>query len=141
LLNAHVIPALIHKCYLAKQNNKSFEIMGTGKPLRQFIYSKDLAQLIMWVLENYIDSESIILSVNDIDEISINDIVNLIRKEFNYFNIIFNNSNLINDGQYKKTASNKKLMSLIENFNFTPISEGLTFTINWFIENYETCRK
>ena len=39
LENAHVIPALIHKCYNAKKNNKKFIVCGTGSPLRQFIYS------------------------------------------------------------------------------------------------------
>jgi GDP-L-fucose synthase len=47
LENAHVIPALIHKCYLAKQNNEKFVVRGTGVPLRQFIYSLDLAGWIM----------------------------------------------------------------------------------------------
>ena len=56
LEDGHVIPSLIHRCYLAKKDNKSFVIKGTGKPLRQFIYSKDLAKLILWVMENYNDN-------------------------------------------------------------------------------------
>jgi GDP-L-fucose synthase len=40
-----VIPGLIHKCYLAKQNGSDLTIWGTGAPLRQFIYSEDLARL------------------------------------------------------------------------------------------------
>ncbi len=35
--DGHVLPGLMHKCYLAKQNNKPFVIWGSGKPLRQFI--------------------------------------------------------------------------------------------------------
>ena len=45
------------------------------------------------------------------------------------------------DGQYKKTASNKKLMKKIGNFDFTPFSEGLRKSVKWFIENYDTARK
>ena len=37
LENAHVLPALIHKCFLAKEKDEDFVILGTGKPLRQFI--------------------------------------------------------------------------------------------------------
>jgi GDP-L-fucose synthase len=37
---------LIHKAYLAQKNGTPFEIWGTGKPLRQFIYSLDL--VIVW---------------------------------------------------------------------------------------------
>merc|ERR1719228_348957 len=41
----HVIPGLINKAYEAKKNGTAFEIWGTGSPLRQFIYSLDLARL------------------------------------------------------------------------------------------------
>jgi GDP-L-fucose synthase len=50
LSDGHVIPALIHKCFLSNINNKEFVVYGTGKPLRQFIYSIDLAKLIIIVL-------------------------------------------------------------------------------------------
>ena len=39
LEDSHVVPALIHKAYLAKQNNKPLQVRGSGTPLRQFIYS------------------------------------------------------------------------------------------------------
>lgn len=140
LSDAHVIPALIHKCYLAKKESKPFVIAGSGKPLRQFIYSEDLAKLILWVLENNIGFESIILSVGESDEISISDVAKLIAKKFNYLdNIIFDLSK--SDGQYKKTANNSKLINLIGNFEFTKIEEGIEKTIDWFCKNYENCRK
>lgn len=47
IADGHVIPGLIHKCYLAKQKGEDFVIWGSGKPLRQFIYSEDLAKLTM----------------------------------------------------------------------------------------------
>ena len=74
LENGHVIPSLIHKCYLAKKNSEDFIVFGSGKPLRQFIYSMDCAKLIMWVLENYKDKDSLILSPDESDEISIGDV-------------------------------------------------------------------
>lgn len=37
--NGHVIPGLIHKCYIAKRDKTPFTIWGSGTPLRQFIYS------------------------------------------------------------------------------------------------------
>ena len=49
------------------------------------------------------------------------------------------------DGQYKKTADNKKLLSFLNNenidFQFTNIKEGIEKTIDWFIENYNGARK
>ena len=43
--NGHVIPGLIHKCYIAKRDDTDFSIWGSGKPLRQFMYSEDLAKV------------------------------------------------------------------------------------------------
>lgn len=138
LEDAHVIPALIHKCYLAKQSNSPFEIAGTGSPLRQFIYSEDLAKLIMCVLECYADTEPIILSVNEDEEISIRNLAIIIADEFEYKNIIWDESKP--DGQFKKTADNSKLKNLID-FEFTDLKIGIKKTIKWFNENYDIVRK
>jgi NAD dependent epimerase/dehydratase family len=43
-------------------NDTPFEVWGSGKPLRQFIYSLDLARLIIWVLREYEEVDPIILS-------------------------------------------------------------------------------
>uniref|UniRef100_A0A8V0XUI8 GDP-L-fucose synthase n=1 Tax=Gallus gallus TaxID=9031 RepID=A0A8V0XUI8_CHICK len=61
--DGHVLPGLIHKVYLAKQNGSALTVWGTGKPRRQFIYSLDLARLFVWVLREYEEVEPIILSV------------------------------------------------------------------------------
>jgi GDP-L-fucose synthase len=140
LSDAHVIPALIHKCYLAKKESEPFVVAGSGKPLRQFIYSEDLAKIILWILESYHSNESIIISVGESDEVSIGDVAKLIGKKFNYeTEIVFDESK--SDGQYKKTADNSKLLNLIGNFEFTKIEEGIDKTIDWFVENYTKCRK
>lgn len=52
--NSHVIPALIRKFHEAKLQNKAeVEIWGTGKPLREFLYVDDLAEALVFLLENY----------------------------------------------------------------------------------------
>lgn len=45
-----------------QENNTPFTVGGTGKPLRQFIYSRDLAKLFIWQLREYEDVEPVILS-------------------------------------------------------------------------------
>ena len=47
---------------LAAEENKPFVIWGTGSPRRQFIYSLDLARLMIWVLREYNEIDPIILS-------------------------------------------------------------------------------
>jgi GDP-L-fucose synthase len=44
------------------ENGTPFIVAGTGKPLRQFIYSRDLAKLFIWVLREYKEIDPIILS-------------------------------------------------------------------------------
>lgn len=72
--DGHVIPGLIHKCYKAMRDGTDFTIWGSGTPLRQFIYSGDLAALTVWTLRAYDSVEPIILSVDEADEVSIKDV-------------------------------------------------------------------
>ena len=138
LEDAHVIPALIHKCYNAKRENVPFVMRGTGKPLRQFIYSEDLAELIIWTMEHNTEP-TIILSVPEKDEVSIEYVARLIARSFNYHhNLRFDTS--FSDGQFKKTADNSLLASKI-NYKFTPIEKGINMAVEWFINNYEIARK
>jgi len=138
LTHGHVMPMLIHKLYLAQQNNTDFVVWGSGKPLREFIYSKDIATLSEWAVNNYNDPEPIIFSTSH--EISIMDLVDLLVKEFNFKGkVIFDKSKP--DGQYRKPSDNNKLKSYLPDFNFTPIEEGVKETVNWFIENYDKTRK
>ena len=124
----------------SKKNKEHFIVKGTGKLLRQFIYSQDLAKLIMWILENYNEKEPIILSVGEKDEISIEYIARQIAKNYNYEHMIkFDTS--FSDGQFKKTADNSKLIELYGDYEFTTIEEGIENNIKWFINNYEICRK
>ncbi len=140
LEDAHVIPALIHRCFINKLNNEDFVVRGSGKPLRQFIYSEDLGKLILWVLFEYKERENIILSVDERDEISIGDIARKIAKEFDYEDKLIFDTNY-SDGQYKKTADNTKLRSYLPEFEFTTIDNGIKLSIDWFKENYNRIRK
>jgi GDP-L-fucose synthase len=140
LKDGHVIPALIHNCYLSKINNTNFIVKGSGKSLRQFIYSEDLAKLIMWTLEKYNKKKNIILSVDPKDEVSISFVAEEIAKNFDYIEKIkFDTS--FSDGQFKKTACNKYLRTLNPEFNFTSIEEGIKYSVKWFCNNYKNCRK
>ena len=94
----------------------------------------------MWTLEEYNEKESIILSVEEKDEVSIEYVAREIAKCYNYENeLIFDTS--FSDGQYKKTADNEKLMNRIKKFNFTSIEKGIQDSVLWFQNNYNSCRK
>jgi GDP-L-fucose synthase len=138
LENGHVLPALIHKCYLARENKTPLKIWGSGKPLREFIFSKDVAKLTEWVLYNYNENEPIILSTSE--EISIKEVVNVITELMNFKgDVIFDSSKP--DGQFRKPSDNTKIKNYLPNFKFTPFYEGLKETIEFFENNYSIVRK
>jgi len=135
--NGHVIPSLIHKCYLAKLNKEPFYVWGSGKPLREFIHSQDVANITKWILENYEGDEPIILSTSE--EISIKNVVHMIADAFEFDGpIIWMDEKP--DGQFRKPSDNSKLKSLMPNYKFIPLDEGIKETVYWFVENYDKAR-
>ena len=56
--NSHVLPALIRRFHEAKlADSESISIWGTGNPRREFLHSDDLADAVLFLMENYNDSE------------------------------------------------------------------------------------
>jgi GDP-L-fucose synthase len=138
IVNGHVVPSLIHKCYKARENKTSLSIWGSGSPLREFIFSKDVSELTKWVLENYNENEPVILSTSE--EISIRDVVGVIVELMNFKGeVIFDSTKP--DGQYRKPSDNSKIKAYLPSFQFTPIYEGLKETINYFENHYDFLRK
>ena len=138
LEHGHVMPMLIHKLYLAKKNKTDFTVWGSGKPLREFIYSKDIAKIAEWALFNYEGTDPLIISGDE--EISIKDLVGLLVDEFKFKGkVIFDKTKP--DGQLRKPSDNSKIKELMPDFEYTPFEQGIKETVNWFIENYDEARK
>jgi GDP-L-fucose synthase len=137
--DGHVIPALIHKVYLAKKNNTPLLVFGSGIAIREFIYAKDLSKICMELLYKYDKTEPIIIS-NSLEDITIKDVVDIIVEISNFKGkVIFDKTK--SDGQLVKKTDNSRLKAIIGNFQFTSIEKGLTETVNWFFNNYEKARK
>jgi GDP-L-fucose synthase len=102
LENSHVIPAIIHKCMRAiERDEHEIVIAGSGRPLRQFLFSHDFAQLLVWALFNYTEIDPIILAPSE--EISIATVARVIAKVCGFSgNIKFDTS--LSDGQFKKNS-------------------------------------
>jgi len=66
------------------ENGTPFVISGTGKPLRQFVYSHDLAKMFIWQLREYNDVEPIIFSVDEDDDVSIRYVAEQIVKALDF---------------------------------------------------------
>jgi GDP-L-fucose synthase len=138
LKNGHVIPMLIHKCWLAKENNTAFEVWGNGSALREFIFAEDVADIVLKLVDKYEDTSPIIIS--NPQEYSIKQVVDLI---VDYMEFSGEVRWLVDkpNGQHRKPSSNKKLISVIGEYNFTTLEIGLKNTIEWFKLNHDKIRK
>lgn len=134
----HVIPMLIHKCYLAKKNRKTFEVWGDGTPLREFVYSKDVANIVDLLIQKYTGTEPVIIS--NPTEYSIKQVVDLIVEYMGFKGKVKWLTDKPN-GQHRKPSSNAKLLSIIGDYEFTTLEKGLKESIEWFILNYPNVRK
>jgi GDP-L-fucose synthase len=145
---SHVFPAMIHRLHKliyiddqdVPQEQKQFVVYGSGKPLRQFIYSLDLARLFIWTLRSYDSIKPLILSTDVSAEVTIAQLAQSIANAFDFKGtIVFDTTKA--DGQYKKTVSNKKLRNLLPEFNFTDFDVAIKETVDWYIEHYDEARK
>ncbi len=137
LKDAHVVPALIHKCWLAKTNKELFVVKGSGKPLRQFIYSYDLADIIISMISSSNESDQghfICSPPPETDEISIEYVARSIAKCMQYDDVIIFDETYA-DGQYKKTVQPHQI---VKDRFFTSFEEGIKMSVEWFLKNVET---
>ncbi|MCF7910777.1 GDP-L-fucose synthase [Candidatus Pacearchaeota archaeon] len=136
LKTSHVVPALIRKFHEAKQQGKQeVEIWGSGKPLREFMYVDDLADALIFIMENKNSSEiGEFVNIGTGKEISIRDFANLIGEIVGFKGELkFDFAKP--DGTPRKVTDISKLKELGW-FPKTSLRDGLEKTYNWFKENY-----
>ena len=130
--DSHVIPGLIRRMSDAKkESKKEFNIWGSGKPLREFLYVDDLAESIEFVIESNVESG--LYNIGSGDEITIFDLAKKIQSLLDYKgNLSFDSSKP--DGNPRKLLDSKKINDLGWKSR-TSLDKGLEKTIDWFIKN------
>lgn len=136
--DGHVLPSLIHKFHLADTNGSDVTIWGSGSPLREFIFSEDVANLTRILFDNYTGGTPVIISSGK--EISIKEVVKVIASEFNFRGKIIWDLDKP-EGQFRKPSDNSIIKSIAPDFKFTPIEEGIHKSVTWFKDNYPNVRK
>lgn len=135
--NSHVVPALIRRIHEAKRDKlPTVTIWGSGTPLREFLYSEDLAEAIIFLIEHYDQADHI--NVGSGQEVSIADLARTIVDVVGYDGeLVFDTSKP--DGTPRKLLDNSR----IEQLGWTPttsLRDGLAATYEWFLANEETFR-
>jgi len=143
LETSHVLPALIRKMHEAKLNNTpKVEIWGSGKPRREFLYSEDMADACIFILENRdfkdtYDSETkeirnTHINIGTGEDISIKDLAYLIKKIVGYEGELYFNTSKP-DGTMVKRTDVTKLHSLGWKHKIE-LEEGIRKVYEWYIE-------
>lgn len=135
LETSHVIPALIRKCWEAKQA-RSGEIVawGTGSATREFLYVVDAADAIVQAAEKYVKPDPVNLGSGE--EISIRDLLEQIRSLVGYDGLLRWDPTKP-DGQPRRCLDTTRALGEFGWRAKTPLRDGLRQTIQWF-ESYST---
>ena len=128
--HSHFVSALIKKIHEAKD---SVEIWGTGKPLRQFMYAGDLVRVIKYMIDNdVVDNFNVAPDyVHSIEEITKIGMESCGKGDLN---IVYDNTKP--DGQYRKDVDSSKLISVMKDFKFTSLEEGIRRVYDNFSQRY-----
>jgi GDP-L-fucose synthase len=129
---AHFVADLVRKIVEAKKGDKKLTLFGSGEPLRQNMYAGDLAKVIKICIDkNITDSFNVAVS----DNLSIRETAEIALRacEAEEIEILWDSSKP--DGQYRKDVSNQKMLSIMPDFKFTSLEEGIKITYKKMIQN------
>jgi len=132
LNSSHVMPAMIRKFHESKENNHiSVNLWGSGKPLRDFLFVDDLADAVIYTLENKLTDN--LYNIGSGNEISIKELAKKIQK------IVGHKGEVIWD-ESKPDGAPRKIMDIskIKNMGWTYTTElnvGIEKTYKWFLNN------
>lgn len=128
----HVIPSFINRFIQAKENNDSEVVcFGDGTPTREFLFSDDLADGLIFLMNNYGSPEVINIGPNR--EVSIKELSELIAKYVGYTGKIVWDTTKPN-GTPRRALDTSKMDALGWRAE-TSLENGLDYTIKWFLEN------
>ena len=132
LKSSHVLPAMIRKFHEAKENNHSpVTLWGSGTPMREFLFVDDLAQAVIYALENKL--YEYLYNVGSGNDITIKELAKTIQK------IVGHQGEIVWD-ILKPNGTPRKLMdvSKMKDIGWTysiELDEGIKKTYKWFLEN------
>lgn len=132
LKNSHVLPALIRKFIEALKEKKSEVVVwGSGSPRREFLYVEDLADAVIFLMNNY--SNSMIINIGTGKDISIKELALLIASIVKFKGkIIWDKSKP--DGTPQKLLDVSKLHELGWQHKI-PLKKGIQKTLEWYKHN------
>ena len=138
LQSSHVLPAMLRKFHEAKKNNHSdVTLWGTGNPMREFLYVDDMAEGVVFALENNLPEHLYNLGTGK--DIKIKELALIIK------NIVGHNGKIIwdtskPDGTPRKLMDVSKMKEIGWEYS-TELEDGIKKTYEWFLENINNLKQ
>ena len=138
LKSSHVLPAMLRKFHEAKENgNSAVELWGSGSPMREFLFVDDMAEAVVFALEN--ELPEFLYNVGSGKDITIKELAETIQGVVGYKgNILWDKSKP--DGTPRKLMDVSKMRDLGWSYS-TELNEGIEKTYQWFLENIKDLKQ
>ena len=138
LQSSHVLPAMLRKFHEAKINNHSdVTLWGTGAPRREFLFVDDMAEAVVYALENKLPEH--LYNVGSGKDVTIKELAETIQKIIGHQgNIIWDDS--MPDGTPRKLMDVSKMKELGWQYS-TELEVGIKKTYLWFLDNIDNIKE
>ena len=138
LQSSHVLPAMLRKFHEAKENNHSpVKLWGSGTPLREFLFVDDMAEAVVYALENKLPEH--LYNVGSGKDITIKELAETIQSVTGHQgNILWDASKP--DGTPRKLMDVSKMKELGWEYT-TELEDGIQKTYQWFLENIDRIKE
>ena len=138
LETSHVLPAMIRKFHEAKINgNAPVTLWGSGTPMREFLFVDDMAEAVVFALENVLPDH--LYNVGTGIDITIKELAETIQKKVGHKGeIVWDSSKP--DGTPRKLMDVSKMHDLGWKYK-VDLEEGIERTYQWFLENIENFKQ
>ena len=132
LKSSHVLPAMIRKFHEAKENHHSnVTLWGSGTPMREFLFVDDLAQAVIYALENKLPEH--LYNVGSGKDITIKKLASTIQEVVGHQGeIVWDSSKP--DGTPRKLLDVSKMKAMAGLIQQN-LDQGIKKTYKWFLEN------
>ena len=138
LETSHVLPAMIRKFHEAKQNNHAeVNLWGSGTPMREFLHVDDLANAVIFALENELPEH--LYNVGTSSDVTIKELAETIQIQVGHKGQI-NWDKSKPDGTPRKLMDSSKMNQLGWHANYN-LEQGIANTYSWFIENQSNIKE
>lgn len=138
LQSSHVMPALIRKFHEAKLSNQSsVEVWGTGTPKREFLYSDDLADACVYLMNHYNEDDIINIGVGE--DVSIKELAETVQRVVGFEGELkFDTTKP--DGTPRKLVDTTKINQLGWTAK-VELEDGIRKAYDWFLNNTDKLEK